>query len=206
MRHLFALLLLLAGLSNAHAQALAPPPAPGLKTAVFAGGCFWCMVGPFQQLPGVTQVIAGYTGGTVVNPTYEQVSSGRTGHTEAVRVTYDPTRIGFAKLLDVFWRNIDPLDAGGQFCDRGKEYASGIFAADAEQRGLAETGKQAVEVRLGKPPVTPIVDAAPFYAAEDYHQDYHLKNPIKYKFYRTTCGRDSRLRQVWGDEAGGRQD
>lgn len=204
MRRLFAVMLfLLAASAGAQAQALAPPPPPGLRTATFAGGCFWCMTGPFEELPGVSQVISGYTGGTVANPTYEQVSAGRTGHKEAVRVTYDPARIGFARLLDVYWRNIDPLDAGGQFCDRGEQYGSAIFAADAEQRTQSELAKQAVQHRLGKPVATPVLEAAPFYAAEDYHQDYHTKNPLRYKFYRTTCGRDARLKQIWGDEAGG---
>lgn len=202
MSKLLVLLFLLAGLPGAHAQALAPPPPPGQQTAVFAGGCFWCMIRPFQELPGVTQVISGYTGGTVANPTYQQVSGGQTGHKEAVRVNFDPAQIGFQRLLDVFWRNIDPLDAGGQFCDRGNEYTSAIFAGPG-QRTASEAAKQAVQQRLGQPIKTEILDVASFYAAEDYHQDYHAKNPIRYRYYRLTCGRDARLQQVWGDEAGG---
>lgn len=188
----------------ARAQALQPPPAPGLRTATFAGGCFWCMEPPFEMLDGVTEVISGYTGGTVANPTYKQVGGGRTGHKEAIQVTYDPARITYPRLLDVFWRNVDPFDAGGQFCDRGQEYATAVYAGDAEQRDLAERSKAAVQERLGKPVVTEVVEAGPFYRAEDYHQDYAALNPIRYHYYRYTCGRDARLEKVWGEEAGGK--
>lgn len=191
-------------LGPAHAQALQPPPAPGLRTATFAGGCFWCMEPPFETLDGVTEVISGYTGGTVANPTYQQVGGGRTGHKEAIQVTYDPARISYPRLLDVFWRNVDPFDAGGQFCDRGQEYATAVYAGDAEQRDLAERSKAAVQERLGKPVVTEVVEAGPFYRAEDYHQDYAVLNPIRYRYYRYTCGRDARLEEVWGGEAGGK--
>ena len=188
----------------AHAQALQPPPAPGLRAATFAGGCFWCMEQPFETLDGVTEVISGYTGGTVANPTYKQVGGGRTGHKEAIQVTYDPARITYQRLLDVFWRNVDPFDAGGQFCDRGQEYATAVYAGDPEQRDLAERSKAAVQERLGKPVVTEVVEAGPFYRAEDYHQDYAASNPIRYRYYRYTCGRDARLEKVWGEEAGGK--
>lgn len=201
---LVGLLLGAVGLAGtARAQALQPPPAPGLRTAAFAGGCFWCMEQPFEKLDGVTEVVSGYTGGTVANPTYRQVGGGRTGHKEAVQVTYDPARVTYERLLDVFWRNVDPLDAGGQFCDRGEEYATAVYTGDAEQRDLAERSRAAVRERLGRPVATEIVDAGPFYRAEDYHQDYAATHPIRYRYYRYTCGRDARLRQLWGDEAGG---
>jgi peptide-methionine (S)-S-oxide reductase len=174
-----------------------------LAGAVFAGGCFWCMEPPFDHLPGVVSTTSGYTGGEVEDPTYEEVSSGRTGHTEAVRVVYDPDEVTYEELLHVFWRNVDPSDAGGQFCDRGSQYRSGIFVRSEEERRLAEASKAEVEERLGKPVATAVETAGPFYAAEDYHQDYYEKNPIRYKIYRTGCGRDGRLREVWGDEAGG---
>ncbi|HEX6198902.1 MAG TPA: peptide-methionine (S)-S-oxide reductase MsrA [Thermoanaerobaculia bacterium] len=174
-----------------------------LAAAVFAGGCFWCMEPPFDDLPGVVSTTSGYTGGEVEDPSYEEVSAGRTGHAEAVRVVYDPEEVTYEELLHVFWRNVDPTDAGGQFCDRGSQYRSGIFVASEEERRLAEASKAEVEERLGKPVVTAVETAGPFYAAEDYHQDYYEKNPIRYKIYRTGCGRDGRLRAVWGDEAGG---
>ena len=203
---LAGLLLAVFGLDGAaRAQALQPPPAPGLLTATFAGGCFWCMEPPFRKLDGVTEVVSGYTGGSVANPTYEQVGSGRTGHKEAVQITYDPARVSYQRLLDVFWRNVDPLDAGGQFCDRGGQYATAVYAADAEQRDAAERSKAAVRERLGQPVATEVLDAGPFYRAEDYHQDYAATNPIRYRFYRYACGRDARLRQLWGEEAGGQE-
>jgi peptide-methionine (S)-S-oxide reductase len=180
---------------------LAPAPPPGQKTAAFAGGCFWCMVHPFDHLDGVTSVRSGYAGGKVATPSYQEVSAGSTGHREAVLVTYDPTKIGYDKLLEVFWHNIDPLDDGGQFCDRGMQYTTAIFVADNEQRRLAETSKAAMDERFGKPVATVILDAGPFYAAEGYHQDYYKTNPLHYKFYRFSCGRDARLEKVWGAEA-----
>jgi peptide-methionine (S)-S-oxide reductase len=192
-------LLLLAG--AAPAQTLQPPPAAGLKTASFAGGCFWCMVHPFDGLAGVTAVISGYTGGTVQNPSYEEVSDGDTGHRESVQVTYDPAVIGYAKLLDVYWRNVDPLDARGQFCDRGTQYTTAIFVADDEQRRLAEASKAALQERFSGKVATAILPAGPFWRAEDYHQDYYKKNPLRYQMYRYGCGRDARLDQVWGSEA-----
>jgi len=175
-----------------------PPPPAGEAVAIFAGGCFWCMEGPFDAIDGVLSTTSGYTGGSVADPSYEQVSSGTTGHQESVRVVYDPRRVDYAKLLDVFWHNVDPLDAGGQFCDRGAQYRSTIFVAGAEQRKLAEASKAKVAAQLGKDVATDIRDAGPFYAAEDYHQDYYRKNPLRYRFYRSRCGRDARLEQVWG--------
>jgi len=167
-------------------------------TATFAGGCFWCMVPPFEKLPGVVSVTSGYTGGHTVDPTYEEVSAGGTGHVEAVQIVYDPAKIGYQKLLYVFWRNVDPLDAGGQFCDRGSSYRSEIFYHSEEQKRLAEQSKAAIEKQLRRPVVTEIRPAGPFYAAEAYHQDYYKKNPVRYEFYRYTCGRDHRLEQLWG--------
>ena len=166
-------------------------------TATFAGGCFWCMVHPFDQLPGVISVTSGYTGGHTKNPTYEEVSAGGTGHFESVQIIYDPKKIGYGKLLEVYWHNIDPLDAGGQFCDRGDQYKSVIFYHDEEQKRLAEQSKVAIEKQLKQPVVTAIRPASTFYPAEEYHQDYHHKNPIRYKFYRYGCGRDQRLSEIW---------
>ncbi len=172
-------------------------PAPPLAKATFAGGCFWCMVHPFDSLPGVVSVTSGYAGGQVKNPTYEEVSAGGTGHREAVQVVYDPRRVTYAKLLDVFWHNIDPTDNGGQFCDKGTQYRSAIFYHDETQKRLAEESKQGIARRLKKV-YTDVLPAADFYAAEDYHQDYYKKNPIRYQFYRFNCGRDQRLAHVWG--------
>lgn len=173
-----------------------------LEKATFAGGCFWCMVPPFEKLDGVSEVISGYTGGHKVNPTYEEVSSGTTGHMEAVEVTYDPTRVSYEKLLNVFWRQINPTDAEGQFVDRGSSYRSAIFYNNEEQKKLAEKSKKELEQsgRFEKPIVTEIRPAGPFYRAEEYHQDYWKKNPIRYKFYRYNSGRDQYLGKIWGKE------
>jgi len=173
----------------------------GHAVATFAGGCFWCMEPPYDELDGVISTTSGYTGGHKQNPTYEEVSTGRTGHTEAVQVVYDPKRITYERLLEVFWRNIDPVTPNAQFCDHGSQYRSGIFYHDATQRRLAEESKQALEAsgRFKQPIVTEIVAAGTFYPAEEYHQDYYKKNPIRYKFYRTGCGRDRRLADLWGD-------
>jgi peptide-methionine (S)-S-oxide reductase len=178
------------------------PAADGLAEAVFAGGCFWCMEPPYDELDGVHETTSGYMGGHVKNPTYQQVTSGTTGHAEVVKVTYDPSVIGYDRLLEVFWRNIDPLTEDRQFCDRGSQYRSAIFYANDEQRALAEASKQALEAsgRFKEPVVTEIVAAGPFYPAEDYHQNYYQKNPVRYKFYRYNCGRDQRLQKLWGDE------
>lgn len=169
--------------------------------AVFAGGCFWCMEPPFDRLDGVTATVSGYMGGHVKNPDYRAVSRGRTGHYEVVEISYDPERITYAELLDVFWRNIDPLDAKGQFCDKGPQYLSGIFVSSEEERAAAQKSKAELEqsgVLPGKI-VTEILNASEFYPAETYHQDYYQKNPIRYKFYRNGCGRDKRLNALWGE-------
>jgi len=166
--------------------------------ATLAGGCFWCMEPPYDELDGVLATISGYAGGKKKNPTYEEVSSGTTGHTEVVQVTYDPKKISYSKLLEVFWRNIDPLTPNRQFCDAGSQYRAAIFYHDESQKRLAEASKQAVAKRFKKPIVTEIVPAGEFYPAEDYHQDYYKKNPIRYKIYRYNCGRDERLEELWG--------
>lgn len=163
-------------------------------TAVFAGGCFWCVESDFEHLDGVIEAVSGYTGGELANPTYEN----HEGHVEAVRVTYDPSRVSYAQLLRYFWRHHDPLDAGGQFCDRGHAYTSAIFATP-EQREAAEASKAWAERTLGREVATPIRDASRFWRAEDYHQDYYQRNSIPYRFYRWRCGRDQRVREVWGD-------
>jgi len=167
--------------------------------ATLAGGCFWCVEADFDKVPGVISTTSGYTGGKVIDPTYSQVSAGNTGHTEAVEIVYDPSKISYQKLLDVFWRNHDPLAKDRQFCDRGDQYRPAIFYHNEEQRKLAEASKQAVQAKFAPRLVhTEIVKASVFYKAEDYHQDYHEKNPIRYKFYRFNCGRDQRLEELWG--------
>ena len=191
-----AIFLIVGGVVHA-AQSLGSRPT---AKATFAGGCFWCMEPPYDELEGVISTISGYIGGTKKNPTYEQVSAGTTGHTEAVQITYDPQKISYEKLLEVFWRNIDPLTANAQFCDSGSQYRSGIFYHDEAQKKLAEASKKRVQSRFKKPIVTEIVRASEFYPAEDYHQDYYKKNPIRYKVYRYGCGRDQRLQELWGDE------
>lgn len=168
-------------------------------TAVFAGGCFWCMEPPYDQLPGVLDTTSGYSGGHTGNPTYEQVTAGGTGHYEVVRVTYDPDRISYDELLAVFWRNIDPFDDRGQFCDRGSSYRAAVFYGSEAERELAEAARADIEIRFGRKVVTGILPAAPFYAAEGYHQNYYTENPLRYRYYRYGCRRDERLRQVWGD-------
>jgi len=185
----FAVLLILPLLLGAN-------PAPR-EVATFAGGCFWCMEHPFDSLPGVVSVTSGYTGGHVKNPTYEQVSAGGTGHRESVEIVFDPTKISYAKLLDVFWHNIDPADNDGQFCDKGSQYRSAIFYHDERQKRLAEETKAAVEKRLGRA-YTDILPASQFWRAEEYHQHYYKKNPVRYHFYRFNCGRDQRLAAIWG--------
>jgi peptide-methionine (S)-S-oxide reductase len=177
-------------------------PAGGgaMEKATFAGGCFWCMEHPFDQLDGVISVTSGYTGGTVKNPTYEEVSGGGTGHAESVRIVYDPARIGYAKLLEVFWHNVDPTTPDRQFCDVGRQYRTAIFYHDEEQKRLAQESKKALEKtkRFEEPVVTEITPASEFYPAEEYHQNYYKKNPVRYKFYRYNCGRDKRLKELWG--------
>jgi peptide-methionine (S)-S-oxide reductase len=166
--------------------------------ATFAGGCFWCVEADFDKVPGVISTTSGYTGGTTANPTYREVGSGRTGHAESVEVVYDPAKVTYAQLLDAYWHDIDPLVKDRQFCDVGDEYRTVIFVHDEEQRRLAEESKKRVEAQLKAPVYTEIVAAGPFYPAEEYHQDYYLKNPIRYKYYRWSCGRDQRLEQIWG--------
>ncbi|NIO15493.1 MAG: peptide-methionine (S)-S-oxide reductase MsrA [Deltaproteobacteria bacterium] len=173
-----------------------------LERAIFAGGCFWCMEPPFEKLEGVKDVVSGYTGGHKENPTYKEVSSDATGHAEAVVITYDPAKVSYETLLDVFWRQIDPTDADGQFVDRGSSYRSGIFYLNEEQRKLAEKSKGELEKsgRFSKPIVTEIVPASEFYRAEEYHQDYYKKNPIRYKYYRYGSGRDQFLKKAWEED------
>lgn len=178
--------------------------AAGLEKAIFAGGCFWCMEAPFDRLPGVVSVTAGYTGGHTKNPTYKEVSAGGTGHAEAVQIVYDPSRISYPALLDVFWRNIDPTVADRQFCDVGNQYRAAIFYRGEEQRKAALLSKGALDRNrpFREPVVTGIVPAAEFYPAEEYHQHYYKKNPLRYSYYRSGCGRDKRLRELWGSAAG----
>lgn len=166
-------------------------------SAIFAGGCFWCMEPPFDKTEGVVATTSGYTGGQKENPTYEEVSSSSTGHYEAIRVDYDPSKVSYDKLLDIFWRNVDPFDDRGQFCDKGPQYRAAIFYASNQEKTLAEASKKKVAEMLGKDVVTEILPAAKFYPAEDYHQDYYTKNPVRYRFYRYSCGRDARLDAVW---------
>ena len=170
------------------------------ESAIFAGGCFWCMEPPFDKLAGVISTTSGYTGGTLANPSYEQVSAGGTGHAEAVKVVFDPRQVSYTQLLDVYWHNVDPFVIDQQFCDHGDQYRSAIFTSGPEQQRLAEESKRVLEDsgRFDKPIVTRIVAASTFYHAEGYHQDYYLKNPLRYKFYRYNCGRDARLEQIWG--------
>lgn len=179
----------------------AEPPAGGTKAkATFAGGCFWCMEPPFEKVPGVISVTSGYTGGHKKNPTYEEVSSGGTGHAEAVQVVYDPAKVSYRALLDIFWRNIDPTVKDRQFCDVGSQYRTAVFYHDGEQKREAEASRADLERSKPFPEriVTEIVPATEFYPAEEYHQKYHQKNPIRYQYYRAACGRDSRLKQLWG--------
>ena len=172
------------------------------KVATFAGGCFWCMEPPFDALEGVISTTSGYTGGRQQDPTYKQVSRGGTGHAEAVQIVYDPAQVSYAELLDIFWHNIDPTLANGQFCDMGDQYRSEVFYHDAEQQQLANKSKAALDELkpFPEPVVTAISPATTFFPAEDYHQDYYLKNPVRYKFYRYGCGRDQRLEQLWGTD------
>jgi peptide-methionine (S)-S-oxide reductase len=194
-----------AAIGMAAAQTASPPAAAGQRAvATFAGGCFWCVEADFDKVKGVISTTSGYIGGHTPNPTYTQVSGGRTGHAEAVEIVYDPTVVSFEKLLRHFWRNIDPLAKDRQFCDAGSEYRSAIFVHGDEQRRLAEASKKEIEQsgRFKGPIQTQIVQATQFYKAEDYHQDYYLKNATKYKFYRFNCGRDRRLEELWGTDRG----
>ena len=193
---IFATLLTLAS-SQFAAAADSPKPA----TAIFAGGCFWCTESDFEKLPGVIAAESGYTSGRVVNPSYEQVSAGGTGHTEAVRVSYDAAKVSYSQLVEYFWRTIDPTVKDQQFCDRGTQYRSGIYPANASEKGIAEASREAL-LKSGKLKQihTEIVPASAFYPAEEYHQDYYKKNPLRYNYYRKGCGRDARLKEIWGDK------
>ncbi|MXW39818.1 MAG: peptide-methionine (S)-S-oxide reductase MsrA [Synechococcus sp. SB0668_bin_15] len=180
-----------------------PTPA-STETIVLAGGCFWCLESDLEKLPGVVEAVSGYSGGHVPSPSYRQVSSGNTGHREVVEVTFDSQVLPLEDLLQAFWRNIDPLDNGGQFCDRGEQYTSAIFVGTAQQRDVAETSLDEVQARLTDQPVaTPVLPAATFYPAEDYHQNYAKNHPVRYRYYRWSCGRDRRLKQLWGDATSG---
>ena len=186
------------------AAAATPTPTATTARAIFAGGCFWCVESDFDKIPGVISTTSGYTGGNTVNPSYEQVSSHSTGHAEAVEVVYDPTKVSYERLVEYFWHTIDPTVKDQQFCDRGSPYRTAIFAVGPEQLKIAQASRASLEKTkpFKEPVVTEIVPASVFYPAEDYHQDYYKKNPIRYKYYRTSCGRESRLAQLWGDKAG----
>jgi peptide-methionine (S)-S-oxide reductase len=197
------LMVLVATTAMAQTPAKANTPAPATAKAVFAGGCFWCVESDFDKVPGVLSTTSGYTGGRTANPTYEQVSSHATGHAEAVEVVFDPAKVSYAQLVERFWYTIDPTTKDQQFCDRGSPYRTAIFAADAEQLKTAQASRAALEKRkpFKEPIVTEVLLATAFYPAEEYHQDYYRKNPLRYKYYRSSCGRDARLLQLWGDKA-----
>ncbi len=204
---LAALLMLLTGTGLPQAFAADNPATNSTAddpaaTAIFAGGCFWCLESDFDKLPGVLSTTSGYAGGSLANPTYEQVSAGGSGHLEVVLVRFDPAQTSYAKLLAAFWPNIDPLTATGQFCDIGSQYRSAIFYRSPEQQRLAEASKAELQAsgRLAKPVVTEILPAGTFYPAEEYHQDFYRKNPLRYHFYRSRCGRDARLEELWGEK------
>ena len=192
-------------LSTASADEPVPINEPAeveLAEAIFAGGCFWCVESDFDKVTGVVDTISGYTGGTVDNPTYKQVTYKDTGHYEAVKVVYDSNVVSYSELVEYYWRHVDPTDAGGQFCDRGDSYRTAIFAKPGEERVIAEASKAAIEESgiLADPVVTPILNADTFWRAEEYHQDYYEKNPLRYNYYRRSCGRDKRVKDVWAKE------
>lgn len=199
---IFAMSIMSAGGARAADSA---PAGAGLETATFAGGCFWCMQPAFDKVPGVVKTVVGYTGGDKAHPTYEEVSAGTTGHAESIEITFDPKKVSYQHLLDIFWHNVDPTTADREFCDVGNQYRSEIFYHDAEQERLAKDSMAEIEkTKTFKDPiVTRIVPATTFWPAEDYHQDYYLKNPVRYNFYRYNCGRDARLRALWGAASGG---
>ncbi|MDB9528405.1 peptide-methionine (S)-S-oxide reductase MsrA [Oscillatoria sp. CS-180] len=202
-RRWFSLLLVLFTYFSSATPAISAPHSP-TATAVFAGGCFWCMEKPFDEVPGVLDTTSGYTGGTVENPNYYQVSAGGTGHVESVQVTYDPTQVSYETLLDVFWHNVDPVDNKGQFCDKGSQYRSAIFYGNDQERETAIASKSSLEKsqKIEQSIATDILPTSTFYPAEDYHQNYYQTHPVRYRVYRFGCGRDQRLAEVWGDEAG----
>jgi len=202
---LAALGLLGAGLFVVHpARAQTPIVSPSQSVAIFAGGCFWCVESDFDKVPGVVSTISGYTGGKTANPTYEEVSRHTTGHAEAVKIVFDPTKVSYRQLVDHFWRTIDPTTKDRQFCDHGTPYRTAIFAVTAEHLAQAQASKATLEKNkpFKEPVVTDIRMASDFYPAEEYHQDYYKKNPVRYTYYRASCGRDGRLKALWGDLAG----
>ncbi|MFN3201332.1 MAG: peptide-methionine (S)-S-oxide reductase MsrA [Bradymonadia bacterium] len=192
------------GVGSAPSKALSDTPPAGMEIATFAGGCFWCMEGPFDAIEGVQETLSGYTDGHKLNPTYKEVSAGYTGHTEAIRVIFDPKKVTYAQLVEIFWHNIDPTTENRQFCDAGTQYRTGIYYHSAEQKRIAEASKAKLVAAKTLPGavVTPVKAANPFYAAEDYHQDFYKKNPTHYQRYRRGCGRDARLKELWGESAG----
>jgi len=194
-----AVIVLLIGGWNIHSPSQAATD-PTFSKAYFAGGCFWCMEEAFEKVEGVLSASSGYMGGTVSNPSYEEVSAGRTGHAESIEVVYDPAKVSYQKLLDAFWHNVDPITPNAQFCDHGSQYRSAIFFQTDEEKRLSDTSKQTIEQarRFKEPIVTQIVMASQFYPAEEYHQDFYKKNPIRYKFYKYNCGRAQRLEDLWG--------
>ena len=189
--------------AQSQTQAASPAAVAATAKAVFAGGCFWCVESDFDKVPGVLSTTSGYTGGNVANPTYEQVSAKRTGHAEVVEIVYDPAKVSYEKLVEHFWRTIDPTTKDRQFCDAGSPYRTAIFAQDAAQLKAATASRQALEKTkpFKEPIVTEVLMGGPFYPAEAYHQDYYKKNPVRYTYYRTSCGRDARLKQLWGEQA-----
>ena len=195
---------LLLGVASWSGAQQAPATSAGTSKAIFAGGCFWCVESDFDKIDGVLSTTSGYTGGTLANPSYEQVSGKHTGHAEAVEVVFDPRKVSYEQLVERFWRTIDPTTKDRQFCDAGSPYRSAIFALDAAQLKAAQASRTALEKSkpFKEPIVTEVVQAGAFYAAEDYHQDYYKKNPVRYQYYRLNCGRDARLKQLWGSQAG----
>ncbi len=199
----FAMALLLSATLSIGTSSISSAAETDLQVATFAGGCFWCVESDFDNVPGVARTISGYTGGDLMDPTYKQVSAGGTGHREAVQIFYDPKQVDYAMLLEIFWRSVDPTDDGGQFCDRGESYETAIFANSPKQKRLAEDSKRRLQQSavVNQPIVTPIEVAGRFYPAEDYHQNYYKKNPLRYNFYRYRCGRDARIQMLWGKDA-----
>ncbi len=202
-RAVFAMALLLSATLSIGTSSISSAAENDLQVATFAGGCFWCVESDFDNVTGVARTISGYTGGDLMDPTYKQVSAGGTGHREAVQIFYDPKQVDYAMLLEIFWRSVDPTDDGGQFCDRGESYETAIFANSPEQKRLAEDSKRRLQQSavVNQPIVTPIEVAGRFYPAEDYHQNYYKKNPLRYNFYRYRCGRDARIQMLWGKDA-----
>ena len=199
----FSMALLLSAAVSLGTSSISSAAENDLQVATFAGGCFWCVEADFDHVPGVVRTISGYTGGTLEDPTYRQVTAGGTGHREAVQIFYDPDKVSYETLLEIFWRSVDPTDDGGQFCDRGESYETAIFANSPEQKRLAEDSRRKLgqSAVLDQPVVTPIETAGRFYPAEDYHQNYYQTSSLRYKFYRFSCRRDARIEELWGDQA-----